>query len=105
MLQLENKGNKIYQDNIVQPDDGELLDGAVTLVFNPGAHFSKVANLRLSLAKHPDIKTTSSGGGSGKGSWIRLVLKNPQPLFQTLYHMPDVLMVARKGKEIQITIL
>ncbi len=105
MLQLENETKRTKENHIIQPDDGGLLAGGLTLVTNPGAHYSRIANLKRALSRGSNIRLTSSGGSAGKGSWIRIFLAEPTSLYQILYRMPDVLTVSRKRQEIYITVL
>jgi hypothetical protein len=105
MLQPETKVRKTVEGDIISPDNNEAVDGGVTLVTNPGAHYSKIANLKKVLSTDPNVKILTTGGEMGKGSWIRLFIKKPLPLYQVLYRMPDVLVVSRKGCDIQISML
>ncbi len=105
MLQLENEIKRTKVNPIIQPDNSEHLTGGLTLVTNPGAHYTRIANLKRGLSREPDIKVTSSGGSAGKGSWIRISLARPTPLYQILYRLPDILTISRKGQEIYIAVL
>jgi hypothetical protein len=104
MIQLENEIKRTKRNDLIQPDTTELLEGGITLTFSPGSHYTKIANLKRLLSDDPNIKTTSTGGFPDKGSWIRISIQKPTPLFQILYHNPNVLTVSRKGKEIHILI-
>ncbi len=52
---------------IIARDDSELLDGTLTLNFNPGAQYNKISSLVRSLSHDSSIKVVATGGVVGKG--------------------------------------
>jgi hypothetical protein len=104
MLQPVDKIKTTKLANIITPDNDSLIEGGITLVINPGAPYDKIADFKRALSKDPNINIISSGGNAGKGNWVKLDFIEPVPLFQVLYHLKDVLVVARKGSDIHITL-
>jgi hypothetical protein len=87
---------------VIPPGHSELVKGPVTLTINSSAKSTLISYLVLSLSEDPNIQMVSKGGVTARGSWIKLFIKNPIPLFKVLYQIPIVQEVSRKGFDIHV---
>lgn len=99
-----NKFRTVPSSKIIAPDNCELLDGKFTLVFSPGAAYIKISDLIRSLSMEPNLQTMETGGIAGKGSWIKISIGSPLPLFRILNHIPSVRQVSWKRDAIHVDI-
>jgi hypothetical protein len=91
--------------NVISPDSRELISGSVTLVFNLGPQSNKILQLANSLQENSKARKDSSGRSAGMGSWVRLIIPDPVPLYHLLYDSPFVQEVTVKDNEIQVKML
>ncbi len=94
--------SEVEKGAVVPPGHDELLAGPVTLTVNPGTRSTLISYLVLSLTEDPNIEMISKDGKAAKGSFIKLFIKNPIPLFRVLYQIPVVQEVSRRGYDIHI---
>ncbi len=95
-------GSEVEKRAVIPPGHDELLAGPVTLTVNPGTRSTLISYLVLSLTEDPNIEMISKEGKAAKGSFIKLFIKNPIPLFRVLYQIPVVQEVTRRGYDIHI---
>jgi hypothetical protein len=102
--EIRRNFRKVPWPRIIKPDNSELLYGKFTLAFSPETPFAKIVDLMQSLSAEPKIKNLGTGGIAGKGSWSKISIESPIPLFWILYRLPLVRRVSWKNNAIHLEV-